>query len=39
MTHPQKRTRAEERIAELDTSPQTLSAEIEHLREEPSASS
>jgi len=34
MTQPHKRTRAEERIAELDTSPQTLSAEIEHLREE-----
>ena len=34
MTHPQKRTRAEERIAELDTSPQTLSAEVESLRQQ-----
>jgi len=35
MTHQQRpRTRAEERIAELDTSPQTLSAEVEQLRHE-----
>jgi len=35
MTHQQRpRTRAEERIAELDTSPQTLSAEVEQLRRE-----
>jgi molecular chaperone GrpE len=35
MTHPQRpRTRAEERIAELDTSPQTLNAEVEQLRQQ-----
>ena len=35
MTHHQRpRTRAEERIAELDTSPQTLSAEVEQLRQQ-----
>jgi molecular chaperone GrpE len=32
MTQPRPRTRAEERIAELDTTPQTLSAEMEELR-------
>jgi molecular chaperone GrpE len=32
MTQPRPRTRAEQRIAELDTTPQTLSAEIEELR-------
>jgi molecular chaperone GrpE len=35
MTHHQRpRTRAEERIAELDTSPQTLSAEVDQLRQQ-----
>ncbi len=34
MTNPRPRTRAEERIAELDTSPQALSAEVEQLREQ-----
>ncbi|HEY7024750.1 MAG TPA: nucleotide exchange factor GrpE [Candidatus Limnocylindrales bacterium] len=35
MTHQQRpRTRAEERIAELDTSPQTLSAEVDQLRQQ-----
>src|SRR3954453_21369799 len=34
MTQPKPRTRAEERIAELDTSPQTLSAEADLLRQE-----
>lgn len=35
MTHHQRpRTRAEERIAELDTSPQTLSAEVDELRQQ-----
>jgi molecular chaperone GrpE len=33
MTQPRHRTRAEERIAELDTSPQALSAEIDELRQ------
>jgi molecular chaperone GrpE len=34
MTQQRPRTRAEERIAELDTSPQTLSAELEQLRQQ-----
>jgi molecular chaperone GrpE len=34
MTQPRPRTRAEERIAELDTSPQTLSAEADLLRQQ-----
>ena len=34
MTQPRPRTRAEERIAELDTTPQTLSAEMDQLRQE-----
>ena len=34
MTQQRPRTRAEERIAELDTSPQALSAEIEQLRQQ-----
>lgn len=34
MTHQRPRTRAEERIAELDTSPQTLSAEVDQLRQQ-----
>jgi molecular chaperone GrpE len=34
MTHHRHRTRAEERIAELDTSPQALAQEVEQLRAE-----
>ncbi len=34
MTQPKHRTRAEERIAELDTSPQALSAELDELRQQ-----
>lgn len=34
MTQPRPRTRAEERIAELDTTPQALSAEMDQLREQ-----
>jgi molecular chaperone GrpE len=34
MTHHPRRTRAEERIAELDTSPQRLAAEIAELRQQ-----
>jgi molecular chaperone GrpE len=34
MTHHRSRTRAEERIAELDASPQALSAEVDTLRQQ-----
>jgi molecular chaperone GrpE len=34
MTPQRPRTRAEERIAELDTSPQTLSAQVDELRQQ-----
>ncbi len=34
MTHHRPRTRAEERIAELDASPQALSAELDQLRQQ-----
>src|SRR4051794_26629530 len=34
MTQPRPRTRAEERIADLDASPQALSAEMDQLRQE-----
>ena len=34
MTHHKQRTRAEERIAELDASPQALSAEVDSLRQQ-----
>src|SRR5262245_11962513 len=34
MTHHRPRTRAEERIAELDASPQALSAEVDELRQQ-----
>jgi molecular chaperone GrpE len=34
MTEPRKRTRAEERIAELDTSPQALAAQLDELRQQ-----
>jgi molecular chaperone GrpE len=34
MTEPRKRTRAEERIAELDTSPQALTAQLDELRQQ-----
>ncbi|HYI21654.1 MAG TPA: nucleotide exchange factor GrpE, partial [Candidatus Limnocylindrales bacterium] len=34
MNTPRRRTRAEERIAELDTSPQKLTAEIDELRQQ-----
>jgi molecular chaperone GrpE len=34
MTHHRPRTRAEERIAELDASPATLSAELDELRQQ-----
>src|SRR3954453_23528542 len=34
MTQPRPRTRAEERIADLDASPQALSAEVDELRQQ-----